>query len=86
MEVSESTTAKNSFTLRDWEDNDRMNFMFNAFPNDRYTNPKHWESKMSYWTEQVKQCCRAYRDVCVNCDLLKDRFRRNGRIPLGMSS
>ncbi|XP_065071717.1 charged multivesicular body protein 7-like [Rhopilema esculentum] len=86
MEVSESTTAKNSFTPRDWEDNDRMNFMFNAFPNDRNTNPKRWESKMSYWTEQIKQCCRAYRDVYVNLDLLNDRFRRDGRVPLGLNT
>ena len=74
---------EDTFTLRDWNDEDRMNFMFSAFPKDRNINPRHWDSKMNYWIEEIKRCCLFYGDVCINCEKLRERFSRKDRVPHG---
>ncbi len=71
------------FLPRDWDDEERMNFMFSAFPKDRGVNPKHWDSKMAYWVEEAKRSCSFYKDICVTCEMLRDRFRRSDRVPRG---
>ena len=83
MEVAEKGEDKLSYVPNDWNDDDRMNFMFSAFPKDRNVNPKHWDSKMNYWIEEVKSCCMCYRDICISCEKLRNRMKRNERFPQG---
>ena len=72
------------FILRDWEDEDRMHFMYSPFPNDRNINPRHWDSKVNFWTEEIKRCCSFYLDVCISCEQLRRRFSmKDGRVPHG---
>ena len=71
------------YKLTNCGDEERVNFLFSAFPTDRNVNPKHWNSKMTYWQDQVRECCMFYDDICVNCEKLRSTFRRGNRTPLG---
>jgi len=84
--ASKVNQGEAEFTLRDWNDEERMNFMYSPFPKDRAINPRHWDSKMNYWIEEIKRCCSFYRDICINCKILRGRFSMaDGRVPHGLS-
>ena len=68
----------------DWDDNDRMNFMFSAFPERREVNPKHWDSKLHFWSKAIVEGCKFRGDICIDLATLKRRFSRNGLTPLGL--
>ena len=68
----------------DWEDDDRMNFMFSAFPESREVNPKHWDSKLTFWSKAILENCKHHGDIFVNLATLKRRFTRNSLTPLGL--
>ena len=68
----------------DWEDNDRMNFMFSAFPESREVNPKHWDSKLNFWSKAILENCEHHEDIFINLATLKCRFTRNSLTPLGL--
>lgn len=75
-----------SFLPSDWDDDDRMNFMFSAFNESREVNPKHWDSKLNYWTKAIIDSCKHHGDVYINLTNLKQRFSRNGLVPLGLTT
>ena len=79
---------KNNFLPADWKDNDRMNFMFSAFPESREVNPKHWDSKLHFWTKLILDSCRLESNdgVCIDLATLQRRFSRNGLTPLGLNT
>eukprot|EP00794_Sanderia_malayensis_P005316 gene5316-5985_t len=84
MAASEgSTCPKSVFVPNDWDDEERMNFMFSVFPKNRDVNPKHWDSKLGYWLEEAKKCCGFHKDICLSCEVLRERFRRGDRTPRG---
>ena len=69
----------------DWDDDDRMNFMFSAFPESRNVNPKHWDSKLYFWSKAILDGCKFHEDICIDLTTLKQRFSRNGLTPLGLN-
>ena len=82
--ASKLKQGQTEFILRDWNDEERMNFMYSPFPKDRNSNPRHWDSKMNYWIEEIKRCCSFYRDICISCKMLRGRFSMaDGRVPQG---
>ena len=81
--VAEGKLPSAKFIPLDWNDDERMSFMFSAFPKDRNVNPKHWDSKMNYWLEEIKSSCHFYQDICISCEKLRERFRRCDRVPQG---
>ena len=70
----------------EWEDDNRMNFMFSAFPENRNVNPKHWDSKFQFWTSAILESCDSLDELCFDINVLKSRFRRKGVTPLGLST
>ena len=76
----------NTFFPRDWDDDDRMNFMFSAFNESREVNPKHWDSKLHYWSSAILESCKHHGDVCIDLATLKRRFARNAIVPLGLAT
>lgn len=70
----------------DWHDDDRMNFMFSAFPEHRHVNPKHWDSKLQFWRKVILENCDNNHELCVDFDTLRKRFARNGLVPLGLQT
>lgn len=69
----------------DWNDDDRMNFMFSAFSESRDVNPKHWDSKLHFWSKAILESCKYHGDIHIDLTTLKRRFSRNGLTPLGLS-
>ena len=70
----------------EWEDDNRMNFMFSAFPENRNVNPKHWDSKLQFWTSAIVESCDSLDELCFDINVLKSRFRRKGVPPLGLNT
>ncbi|XP_046871756.1 charged multivesicular body protein 7 isoform X2 [Hypomesus transpacificus] len=68
----------------EWEDDERMNFIFSDFKENREVNTTDWDSKMDFWTSLIVQNCRRRSTVCVNLQDLNDTFRRKGTLPLGL--
>lgn len=70
----------------EWDDDERMNFLFSDFKENRDVNTSDWDSKMDFWTVQVVQSCRTRGTVCVSLRELNKTFRRKERSPLGLTT
>uniref|UniRef100_A0AAY5E8X6 Charged multivesicular body protein 7 n=1 Tax=Electrophorus electricus TaxID=8005 RepID=A0AAY5E8X6_ELEEL len=68
----------------DWEDDERMAFLFSAFKENRDVDPTDWDSKINFWTPLIVESCRRRGSVCVRLQDLNDSFRRKGSAPLGL--
>ncbi|GAA6220836.1 charged multivesicular body protein 7 [Lates japonicus] len=70
----------------DWDDDERMNFMFSDFKENRDVNTTDWDSKMDFWTALIIKSCRDRGTVCVNLQELNKTFKRKEKSPLGLST
>uniref|UniRef100_A0A8C7ZZC7 Charged multivesicular body protein 7 n=1 Tax=Oryzias sinensis TaxID=183150 RepID=A0A8C7ZZC7_9TELE len=68
----------------EWEDDERMNFMFSEFKENREVNVTDWDSKMDFWSALIMRSCRQRGSVCINLKDLNETFRRKDRSPLGL--
>ena len=58
---------------------DRENFLYSPFPSEKSLNPKHWESKLDFWSNEIVKRCKFSSEVCVNCLQLQTIFKsKNG--------
>lgn len=78
-----SETTKMSLPA-EWDDDERMNFLFSEFKENREVNTTDWDSKMDFWSSLITQSCRDRGTVCVNLQDLNKTFRRKERSPLGL--
>ncbi|XP_072289058.1 charged multivesicular body protein 7 [Eucyclogobius newberryi] len=78
------TTSTKMSLPAEWDDDERMNFLFSEFKENREVNTTDWDSKMDFWTCLITQSCRDEGSVCVNLQELNKSFRRKGRGPLGL--
>nr|XP_040051205.1 charged multivesicular body protein 7 isoform X2 [Gasterosteus aculeatus aculeatus] len=70
----------------EWDDDERMNFMFSDFNENRDVNTTDWDSKMDFWTALIVKGCRDRGSVCVSLQELNKTFRRKERSPLGLAT
>lgn len=70
----------------EWDDDERMEFMFSAFKENRDVNPADWDSKMDFWTALVLKSCRQRCSVYVSLQELNGAFRRRDKSPLGLAT
>lgn len=70
----------------EWDDDERMNFLFSEFKENREVNTLDWDSKMDFWTSLITQSCRDRGAVCVNLQDLNKTFRRKEKCPLGLTT
>lgn len=70
----------------EWDDDERMEFMFSAFKENRDVNTTDWDSKMDFWAALVLKSCRQRGSVCVSLQELNKTFRRKGKSPLGLTT
>ncbi|XP_047236314.1 charged multivesicular body protein 7 isoform X1 [Girardinichthys multiradiatus] len=70
----------------EWEDDERMNFMFSEFKENRDVNTTDWDSKMDFWTALIFRSCRQCGSVLVNLQDLNRTFQRKEKTPLGLST
>ncbi|XP_011613791.2 charged multivesicular body protein 7 [Takifugu rubripes] len=68
----------------EWDDDERMEFMFSAFKENRDVNTTDWDSKMAFWTALVLKSCRQRGSVYVSLQELNMIFRRKEKSPLGL--
>lgn len=68
----------------EWDDDERMDFMFSDFKGNRDVSPMDWDSKMDFWTALVVRSCRRRGTVCCSLRELGDAFRRKDKSPLGL--
>ncbi|XP_071338384.1 charged multivesicular body protein 7 [Trachinotus anak] len=70
----------------DWDDDERMNFMFSDFKENRDVNTTDWDSKMDFWTALIAKSCTERGTVCVNLQELNNTFKRKEKSPLGLAT
>uniref|UniRef100_A0A8K9UGV1 Charged multivesicular body protein 7 n=1 Tax=Oncorhynchus mykiss TaxID=8022 RepID=A0A8K9UGV1_ONCMY len=70
----------------EWEDDERMNFLFSDFKENRDVNTKDWDSKIDFWTSLILKICRSRGTVCFNLQELNKIFQRKGFVPLGLGT
>nr|XP_046242668.1 charged multivesicular body protein 7 [Scatophagus argus] len=70
----------------EWDDDERMEFMFSDFKENRDVNTTDWDSKMDFWTSLVSKSCKQRGTVCVSLQELNKTFRRKDRSPLGLAT
>lgn len=70
----------------EWDDDERMNFMFSDFKENRDVNTTDWDSKMDFWTALIVKSCKDRRTVCVNLQELNKIFKRKEKSPLGLAT
>ncbi|XP_034548810.1 charged multivesicular body protein 7 isoform X2 [Notolabrus celidotus] len=68
----------------EWDDDERMTFMFSDFKENREVNTSDWDSKMDFWSALILKCCRDRGTVCVNLQELNKTFRRKEKSPMGL--
>ncbi|XP_078522379.1 charged multivesicular body protein 7 isoform X1 [Lissotriton helveticus] len=70
----------------EWEDDERMAFLFSAFKQSRDVNATEWDSKMAFWVPLVVSSLRRNGAVSLTLKELQELFKRKGSSPLGMTT
>ncbi|XP_057307476.1 charged multivesicular body protein 7-like [Hydractinia symbiolongicarpus] len=67
--------ATSTYAVTDREDKDRIKFLYAPFPADKNVNPKHWESKVNFWSTEITKLSRFDGNICLSYEVLKEKFR-----------
>ncbi|XP_068594528.1 charged multivesicular body protein 7 [Brachionichthys hirsutus] len=70
----------------EWDDDERMDFLFSDFKENRDVNTTDWDSKMDFWTALILKSCRRRGSVRVSLQELNRTFRRRDKSPLGLAT
>lgn len=84
--MSVSVEKSDAWFPPDWEDDERMAFLFSAFKENRDVDCTDWDGKIDFWSPLIMDQCRRRGSVCVNLQELNESFRRKGSVPLGLST
>ncbi|XP_059359140.1 charged multivesicular body protein 7 isoform X2 [Carassius carassius] len=84
--MSVSVEKSDAWFPPDWEDDERMAFLFSAFKENRDVDCTDWDGKIDFWSPLIIDQCRRRGSVCVNLQELNESFRRKGSVPLGLST
>ena len=52
-------------------DEARENFLYSPFPTEKSINPKHWDSKLNFWSKEIVESCKIQDEICVDCKRLQ---------------
>ncbi|KAF4521130.1 hypothetical protein B566_EDAN011947 [Ephemera danica] len=64
----------------DWEDDERMNFLFACFKS-REINPISWDAKMNFWKHNIEKYCIFNNIICLDEAKMKKAFERKSKVP-----
>uniref|UniRef100_A0A8C1QWQ0 Charged multivesicular body protein 7 n=1 Tax=Cyprinus carpio TaxID=7962 RepID=A0A8C1QWQ0_CYPCA len=84
--MSVSVEKRDAWFPPDWEDDERMAFLFSAFKENRDVDCTDWDGKIDFWSPLIIDHCRRHGSVCVSLQELNESFRRKGSVPLGLST
>ena len=65
----------------EWFDDQAMDVMFSPFRDNRFVNPRSWDSKLIFWSDMIRNHCSSQKLLVFNARQLPDMFERNGRVP-----
>ncbi|NP_001015735.1 charged multivesicular body protein 7 [Xenopus tropicalis] len=68
----------------EWDDDERMSFLFSAFKQTRDVNTSDWDGKMKFWIPLILKHARAQGLLSISLSQLERDFRRKGFAPLGL--
>nr|Q7T0X5.1 RecName: Full=Charged multivesicular body protein 7; AltName: Full=Chromatin-modifying protein 7 [Xenopus laevis]AAH55997.1 MGC68906 protein [Xenopus laevis] len=68
----------------EWEDDERMSFLFSAFKRTRDVNTCDWDGKMKFWIPLILTHARAQGLLSITLSQLENDFRRKGCAPMGL--
>lgn len=80
------SAASLSELAAEWDDAERMDFLFSDLKSNRDVDPMDWDAKMDFWGALVVRSCRRRGTVSCSLHELQDTFRRNDRSPLGLET
>lgn len=81
-----TSAASLSELTADWDDDERMDFLFSDFKSNRDVDPMDWDAKLDFWSALVVRSCRRRGTVCCSLQGLEEAFRRRDRVPLGLGT
>nr|CAB3230675.1 charged multivesicular body protein 7-like [Phallusia mammillata] len=85
--MDKTTFTKTPQDLTDcWSDEDRMEFLFSAFPPDVSNKPEHWTAKMNFWTKLICDLFYCSTSITITKEDILDVVKRNGKFPLGFET
>ncbi|XP_053319042.1 charged multivesicular body protein 7 [Spea bombifrons] len=70
----------------DWDDDERMSFLFSAFKQSRDVNTSDWDGKMGFWVPLILRHARSKGLFSVTLRDLQVEFTRKGSVPLGLGT
>ncbi|CAL1281849.1 unnamed protein product [Larinioides sclopetarius] len=65
----------------DWNDNNRMNFLFSPF-RERFVNPEGYDAKINFWINTITYLCLKSQSPVISNTALSAAFERNNRQPV----
>ncbi|XP_077118298.1 charged multivesicular body protein 7 isoform X1 [Ranitomeya variabilis] len=70
----------------EWDDNERMSFLFSTFKQSRDVDTADWDSKMAFWSSLIVKHAKARGFLSITLRQLQIDFTRKGSIPLGLGN
>lgn len=70
----------------DWDDDERMSFLFSAFKQSRDVDSADWDGKIAFWMPLIVKRAKDLRLLSVTLRQLQTDFTRKGSFPLGMGT
>lgn len=70
----------------DWDDDERMSFLFSAFKQSRDVDSADWDGKIAFWMPLIVKRAKDLRLLSVTLRQLQTDFTRKGSFPLGLGT
>ncbi|KAG8574194.1 hypothetical protein GDO81_009088 [Engystomops pustulosus] len=68
----------------EWDDDERMSFLFSAFKQSRDVDSADWDSKMGFWIPLIVKHAKAQGLLSITLRQVQTDFTRKGSAPLGL--
>ncbi|XP_066449530.1 charged multivesicular body protein 7 isoform X2 [Eleutherodactylus coqui] len=70
----------------EWDDDERMYFLFSAFKRSRDVDSADWDSKIAFWIPLIVKHAKAQGLLSITLRQVQAAFTRNGITPLGLET
>jgi len=67
-----------------WDDDERMDYLFSAYPKDTVVNYKDSQTKYNFWSEVITNLCFQNKKLSINFEDIKLLVQRKEKTPLSL--
>jgi len=67
-----------------WDDDERMDYLFSAYPKDTVVNYKDSQTKYNFWSEVITNLCLQNKKLSINFEDIKLLVQRKEKTPLSL--